>query len=845
MSTDRIAVRKPGAQEREDFLFVFDEGESKSLSADERLKPVKAQLGVHLQSGWLSLYDGASDRAYAARMENFAILKTFSEILGKSDFYSKFNIGGCQYGRYLFGISWSATERYLQYRRLLTDFFDVHRPTTILCAGLSEAHPVDARVFRFFCVERNVRVVELPANADTVSAASTKLWKGCVGAYAGFGSLGTERLFFRNGDLTSLHVSDFPIDVGSGGLRFDTNKVPATCHFSLDGAGGAFASWRFRHLHLPDSRIRLQLVAGGKALCVVAGNGGWSIGENVPLVRLGPIGPMYPGQCMLIKRDKGFFVFDGMPAMELPLTESELPDGLHISSEGFGECYAYLDRILLTETPTEDASNLFLKALGPFVTQGEGASVGTGGDAHLDCASLFHPTPYVAPPINGRVPRLAPSYQDGWDEFWRHGVDIHWVTAQEPWRLDGGLLRSDSERYLYGPIEIDFVPLREKWKFVLDKDFESVIRSRPLLLKACSDRDFVDFFLANLEVGLSTVLAIAGDALRMKTCLDEIRPDALVGARIDNSFPWAVAAAKVSRIPTLSSEISFIYHEIHRIHRLTLQPETTDAISVWGHEHKRRIEEVGLSSPAILTGGLPALDLHKRCPCALDMSLEERSDLANYLGFHLKPGPVVLYGGWFGGKNPIYDADGFKNTISALLEAMLPLGGGNVIIKSIAMDDPFRMRSALGDLDMERVHILHPSQPFHNAFYIALADLHVALPTTMLAESLAQGCPTVALWAGTLGNWYPVSVRQIELLEHIVPVARTYSELIKIVRNVLSNKHLELPDQQAFQELFGSIELDSTGQLALVLNELVRESNRSLFGIGRVVKKSIRKFFAR
>jgi hypothetical protein len=242
--------------------------------------------------------------------------------------------------------------------------------------------------------------------------------------------------------------------------------------------------------------------------------------------------------------------------------------------------------------------------------------------------------------------------------------------------------------------------------------------------------------------------------------------------------------------------------------------------------HQRRIEEMKLSSPSIHVGGLPALDLHKRCPNAMTMSLEERNNLAAYLGFCLQPGPVVLYGGWFGSKHPIYDTDEFRNTIAALLEAMQPLGGGNVIIKSISMDDPIRMRSALDGLDMTRVHILHPNQPFHNAFYIALADLHIALPTTMLAESLAQGCPTIALWTGTHSNWYPVSARQIELLERILPVARTHSELKKWVGTLLTRKQFDMPDEQAFQELFGSLKIDSTERIAHFIKTLDNNATR-------------------
>lgn len=798
------------------FLFVFD---ATALPAcGDPTRTVKAQLGVRLQAGWLNLYAGAADRSYAARMENLEVLKTFSTILGRSGFYSRFELAGCRYGRYLFGIGWSATERYLQYRRLLADFCARYQPGAIDCAGLGNAHPVDARAFRAFCAEHRIAFTELPA-APPATAADGRQWKGCAGAYAGFGSLGRERLFFRNGDPAMLYDEVFPVDPGNGGLRFDQHVAPSRCHFPLDASSGAFAGWRFRYLHLPGTRLRIQLAAAGKAVEVSATRDGWGWGTDAAWQRLGPVGPMYPGQGLLIQDGHGYFFFDGMPAVELPLTATDLPDGLHVSAEGQGECYTYLDRILLTEAPAAGAAALFRRGPAAFVRPA--APVAAVGPRHVTAAALYHPAPCVAPPVHGRVARLAAFYQDGWDEFPAHDVAIRWISAQEPWRLDGGVLQSDDEEYLYRPIDIDFVPLREAWQAALDQDFASVAAQRAQLLAARPDEDFVDFFLANMKAGLPTVAAIAGDALRLRACLADIAPDALVGARIDNAFPWAVAAAREHGIPALSSEISFIYHEIHRLHRLSHEPETTAAISVWGLEHKRRIEEMGLSSPAIHCAGLPALDLHKRCPSALDLPDEQRRELAAYLGFRLQPGPVVLYGGWFGGRNPIYDADEFRHAIAALLEAMAPLGGGNVIIKSISMDDPLGMRAALDGLDMERVHILHPQQPFHNAFYIALADVHVALPTTMLAESLAQRCPTVALWAGTLGSWYPVSQRQIDLLARIVPVAGSYPELVRIVRKTLAERRFVPPAEPALRELFGTLREDSTARLARILGTLV------------------------
>lgn len=822
------------------FLFVFDGAALPPGNEGRRI--VKAQLGVRLHAGSLNLYEGPDDRAYAARMENLEFLKLFSTILGRSGFYSKFEIADCQYSRYLFGIGWSATERYLLYRRLLADFFDRYRPAAIECAGLDNAHPVDARVFRAFCAERQVVITALPAPPPVPVAGG--LWKGCSGAYAGFGSLGRERLFYRSSAPATPFSEIFPVDPDNGGLRFGQHVAPSHCHFPLDASSGAFAGWRFRYLHVPGAKLRIKLVAAGKAVEVVAANAGWGCEESASWRRLGPIGPMYPGQGLLIQSGRGYFFFDGMPAVELPLKHTDLPDGLHIYTVGQGECYAYLDRILLTEAPEAEAVTLFQR--GPATFSKLAAPIEPTGLGQVRAVSLLYPTSCIAPSAHGRVPRLAASYQDGWDEFPTHNVAIHWICALEPWRLDGGLLRSADEEYLYRPIDIDFVSLGRAWQATLDKDFESVAAQRSELLGICSQEDFVDFFLANMKASLPTVAAIAGDALRFGICLDDIAPDALVGARIDNAFPWAVAAARVRGIPALSSEISFIYHEIHRIHRLSGQPETTSAISVWGIEHARRIEEMGLSSLVIHCGGLPSLDLHKRCPSALALSGEQRQKLAAYLGFRLKSGPVILYGGWFGGRNPIYDADEFRNAIAALLEAMVPLGGGNVIIKTISMDDPLGMRAALSGLDIERVHILHPQQPFHNAYYIALADLHVALPTTMLAESLAQRCPTVALWAGTLGSWYPVSRRQIDLLARIMPVADSYTELIQIVRETLTKRRFVPPEETALRELFGSLREDSTGYLARILSTLVHREKRGVFGhLGGLWKSLVGRLFAK
>lgn len=795
------------------------------------------------QKQWLDLYAEGAYVAYQSRIQNLEVLGQFAELLAKSGYFSMFRAGDVLYGRYLLSNLWATTERYLRFWNLLAGFVGKHAVSFIKCYGLSEAHPIDARCFRVFCAENNITLECAEASSLEISnqaSAETDPWNGATGAYSGQGAIGKEQMVFRFGSTQSLNLDGFPIEPNSGSLLFDSGARGASCRFSIDGAQGLFASWRFRHLHVPESVLYVTLVAGKFQVKIKADHKGWW-SDTKKLVRLAPIGSIYPGQALGIKDGKGWFMSDGTPLCEIPATTTDLPDGLYFEQAGRGECYVYLDRMLLVNTLRDEGLLALREGLQPFSERIQPSLRQSNilSKKKIRCAALFHPTWYLEPSLSKVTPMLNSSYQDGWQSLLaENGIDLVWIAAQESWQLDGGRLQSDSEQYLYDPIIVDISPQTKQWHDTFGHDYQSILQCRMQLVEISQAPDFVDLFLENLKAGITDAISIASDQYRVQRCLDLIDPDGFLGARLDGSFPWAVAAAKIKNLPTLSCEISFIYHEIARLHRLAGVEETADAICVWGNEHVRRLAEFGVDSPNIHATGLLALDFYKRCPAPSEISPSERDKLVKYLGLQIQTGPCVLYGGYFGGHKPNYDADEFKKAITAILAGLDQLGGGSVLIKSMLSDDPIAMRAALNGLNQERIHILEPKQPFHNSFYFSIADVVVALPTTLLAEAAVQGCRVVCMWTGTHSNWYPVSARQIELLERIVPVARTYAELVKIVSDVLTKKHFKLPEEQAFQELFGSVRLDNTRKIALILKKLVGKSDR-FFGIRRMSLKLI------
>jgi hypothetical protein len=283
---------------------------------------------------------------------------------------------------------------------------------------------------------------------------------------------------------------------------------------------------------------------------------------------------------------------------------------------------------------------------------------------------------------------------------------------------------------------------------------------------------------------------------------------------------WAASAARSLDIPTISPEISFIYHEMNRLHLLSGLPETTGRVAVWGKAHLARLKELRLDGGNLRVTGLHSLDYYRRSPSRFDFTKKQMGDYRKFLGLKLQRGPLILYGGYFGGSSPIYDANELRRSIRACFAAMK--GGGNVLMKSLPFDDPQIIRHVLKDFDQSRLHVLSPEQPFQNCHYYAAADAVVALPTTLLAEAAAQGCHCVAVWTGTHGNWYPVSKPYLDLLGRIMPLATEEDELVDRIRSCLSQTRRFRPPDDAMRELFGSVKESNTANLADLISELAR-----------------------
>lgn len=809
------------------YLFVFaDVADAANMEYHGCDYAVKAQLCVRHHDNWLNLYSD-NHASYDSRIRNLEILGQFASELSSVGYFAMFKAADVSYGRYLFSNLWSATERYLRFWTLLESFFRSYPADEVVCDSLSEAHPIDARCFRTFCAEKKIKWQETDRALSAVPLYNgDDIWKGATGAYPAQGIIGSECFIYRFDRAQAFNPYGYPFDISSGGIKFEPSRSGASCHFARDGSNGLLVSWRFRHIHIPSSTMHVSLVAGGHMVSIKACRDGWkSNGQHSE--KLAEIGPMYPGVSLAIKDGRGWFMADGMPLCPLETTTTSKVDGLYFEQHGSGECYVYLDRMILLGDISDDGIKILHNAPQDFLKHtmtypnGSEDIARRNNKNRIRCAALFHPGWYVEPAINGDTPGLCALYQDGWKQLLaERGIDVTWISAQESWFLDGGRLQSNTEEYLYDPIETNISELNAEWKSGFERDYEVVANLRHRLTAIAGNPDFADLFLEQMKSSLSAALSIAGDRLRAERCLKKISPDIFIGARLDGSFPWATAAAKGRNIPTMSAEISFIYHEIHRLHRLAGVSENTDVICLWGNEHARKLDDFKVSSSNIKVAGLLALDLFRKCPSPYKLSASDKDMLAKFLGLSLKPGPCVLYGGYYGGIKSLYDIDEFRSAISAILASLDKHNGGNIIIKSMIGDDPVAMRNALDGLDQTGIHILEPRQPFHNAFYFAIADVVTALPTTLLAEAAVQGCQVVCIWGGTHGSWYPVSGRHIELLEKIFPVSRSAKELQEIIAEKLScNSGMQIKDEY-FQELFGYFNSDNATGFSGILSQL-------------------------
>jgi hypothetical protein len=417
---------------------------------------------------------------------------------------------------------------------------------------------------------------------------------------------------------------------------------------------------------------------------------------------------------------------------------------------------------------------------------------------------------------------LEPPYLEGWAEsLEQEGVGVDWILVTDPWRLDGDQVRNGRDHYLYGRLTEESVAIRTQTRESVDRGSRELRSKSALVREYLKDNLLVDLFFEQIDQNLSTVAEFVVNQRLVNDILTKTRPTSIASPRLDSAYTWAGFAARRLNIPHLSSEISFIYHEIHRLHLLSGLPESTDRIAVWGKAHLARLTKLGLNSGNLRVTGLHSLDYYRRSPSRFDFTSEQMDDYRRFLGLRLQSGPLILYGGYFGGKSPIYDLDELRCSIRACFAAMK--WDGNVLIKTLPFDDPEVIRDVLKDFDQLRLHVLSPEQPFQNCHYYAAADAVVALPTTLLAEAAAQGCHCVAAWTGTHGNWYPAFKPYLDLLGRVMPVATREEELIDRIGHCLSQTERFSPPDDAMRELFGSVKDSNTANLANLISELSRK----------------------
>jgi hypothetical protein len=808
-----------------EFSFVFSDELASIEAGQPGGAPVKAQLGVRSdgRSGWCSLYENDQNIAYAARIEIFERLAALVSRLGKDAFWDLFRVNGDQYGSFLISCIWAPLERAHLYSTLLRRFYAERKPSRIVSVNLASANPIDRRAFEQFLDEFGIAsdAADVPSQRER---GGDNHWRGANGGYAFQGQLGRERLVYTGTELSGSQQA--PLSPSNGLVQFDA--ATRTAVFVPDAEQGVYAEWRIRYLSFPGCRMAFVVVDQGWAATVFMDR----TGVFVPLpdgtmsdVPIAKIGPTRGGYSLWIDRDNAFFACEGAIATKLPVAPTDRTNGLYVSVIGEGSGDFSFKRLIVIDRLDQTALNSRMQGFPVFCSNWKRTEFRDWFRRPRPVAarttSLFFPGSATVSVRGQTEAILEPTSLEGWAEnFERQGVGVDWIVATDPWRLNGEQVREEADQYLYGGLTEEAPAIRTEAREIVDRGSRE-LRSKSAIVKECLKDDLlVDLFFEQIDQNLSNIAEFVVNQRLTHDILSRTRPTSITAVRMDSAYMWAAFAARSLDIPSVSPEISFIYHEMNRLHLLSHLPETTGRVAVWGKAHLARLTQLGLDGGNLRVTGLHSLDYYRRSPSRYDFTKKQMDDYRKFLGLQLRDGPLILYGGYFGGSSPIYDSDELRRSIRACFAAMN--GRGNVLMKSLPFDDPEIIRHVLKDFDQSRLHVLAPEQPFQNRHYYAAADAVVALPTTLLAEAAAQGCHCVAVWTGTHGNWYPISRTYLDLLDRIIPVARQEEELVDRIRYCLLQRRRFRPPDRAMRELFGSVKKSNTANLVDLISELAR-----------------------
>src|SRR5262249_18315082 len=93
--------------------------------------------------------------------------------------------------------------------------------------------------------------------------------------------------------------------------------------------------------------------------------------------------------------------------------------------------------------------------------------------------SLFFPGAAMVSVRGPKESGLEPPYLEGWAEsLARAGVDVDWILATDPWKLDGDQIRNERDHYLYGKLIEEAGAIRTEAREIVERG------SRQLLSKS-------------------------------------------------------------------------------------------------------------------------------------------------------------------------------------------------------------------------------------------------------------------------------------------------------------------------------------------------------------------------
>ena len=602
-------------------IFAADNVDGRLLfPAELRGRAVKAGLGVseRANAGLLtaSLFSDSNGvgHSYETRQDVGRVIEEAIASIGREQFWGQLEIAGIDFGRLLMPWLWHALEAPLLLLRLLGRWCDREMPFGLATWRIDVPPPAVRGALEAFCEARRITLSHLasPRPADTSSGPVAEM-SAIQGAYPFQGTVGQEVLAARHGFSRGL---DQFIEYGQLCL-----KGQGPWHFAAwpegERAKGIFLECRLDHVFTDAKGVEFCLAAGGRAVVLRLDAAGALHNHSLPQASawLGLLGgSSNVGMLVGCIEGRAYFSFTGRMPIGLSTVPFDGADGLHI-------------RFLGSDQPGPELIRFERFAFGPLDRSPgllEGLDAAYGVPSALPARCDPRAARRVAVLVPGRGHCVSYTQEFGFDDApMRHeglfnrlrqrGVTVEPIFVSAPWIIDNRPVDAPATHSLFANAlspeqSADAAEVRDRLAEIANQ-FEKSILSGPGLLY-----DHVDLKSTVANLFREQTIAIAaqyGHNVEFARLFRLNPPDLVFGPQLDSSYFYALAAARAEHIPTVSLEISFMFHEANRMHRRFNREEVADALCYWGTAAVRRLRKLGLASTEQVVTGLHTLDFYR------------------------------------------------------------------------------------------------------------------------------------------------------------------------------------------------------------------------------------------